>query len=194
MKNLFTIVAIGISVASASLKTNAPEKWVVDKNHARVSFVITHNMASDVEGSFKIFDATITTTSDDFSGSTIDFTADAASITTDNERRDKDIRSDDFLDVEKFPKLIFKSTSVIKTGASTYKITGNLTLHGLTKPVVLEALVRTPPAATGVKDVAGFRVSGIVKRSDFNIGPKYADLLLGDEITLSANGEFAKAK
>jgi polyisoprenoid-binding protein YceI len=192
MKKLSVIVAVVIPALLLSFKIVTPATWTVDKMHAKIGFSVSHNMTSDVEGSFKIFDASITTTGDDFSGSAINFTADAASITTDNERRDKHIKSADFLDVEKFPKLTFKSTSVIKKTASTYQITGNLTLHGVTKPVVLDAFVRIPPVATGVKGVAGFKISGIIKRSDFSIGGGFADIILGDEVTLNANGEFAK--
>ena len=96
------------------------------------------------------------------------------------------------LDVEKFPKLTFKSTSVIKKTNTTYQITGNLTLHGITKAIALDAMVRIPPEATGVKGVAGFKVTGIIRRSDFNIGAGYADVMLGEEITLNANGEFKR--
>jgi len=188
MKKLSIIATVGMSVLLFSFKTTAPATWTADKMHSKIGFSITHNMASDVEGSFKVFDATITTTGDDFTGATIDFTADASSITTDNERRDKDIKSDDFLDVEKFPKVVFKSTSVTKTTASTYKIVGNLTMHGVTKPLVLDAFVRIPPAATGVTGVAGFKISGIIKRSDFGIGGTFANIVLGDEVTL--DGEF----
>jgi len=67
-----------------------------------------------------------------------------------------------------------------------------VTLHGVTKPIVLDAFVRIPPAATGVKNVAGFKISGIIKRSDFGIGAGFANVILGDEVTLNANGEFAK--
>jgi len=190
MKKLSIIAAISMSALLFSFKAIAPAVWKVDRAHSKIGFSITHNMASDVEGSFKTFDATITTTGDDFSGAIFDFSADPASITTDNDHRDKDIRSSDFLDVEKFPKLTFRSTSVIKKTAFTYTITGNLTMHGVTKPVVLDALVRIPPAATGVKDVAGFKITGIIKRSDFDIGSGFANIILGDEVTLTANGEF----
>jgi polyisoprenoid-binding protein YceI len=192
MKKLSIIAAVGMSALLFSFKIIAPATWTADKMHSKIGFSITHNMASDVEGSFKIFDATITTTGDDFSGATVDFTADAASITTDNDRRDKHIKSPDFLDVEKFPKLTFKSTSVTKSSPSIYEIAGNLMLHGVTKPIVLSAFVRIPPVATGVKGVAGFKISGVIKRSDFGIGSGFANVVLGDEVTLNANGEFAK--
>lgn len=192
MKKSVIIAVFSLAAFLFSFKTTAPATWVVDKMHANISFSVTHNMASDVEGSFKNFDATITTTGDDFTGSAFDFKADPASITTDNERRDKDIKSDDFLDVVKFPELTFKSTSVTKSSATTYKISGKLTIHGVTKRIILDAFVRIPPAATGVKGVAGFKISGVIRRSDFNIGGGFANIILGDEVTLTANGEFAK--
>jgi polyisoprenoid-binding protein YceI len=192
MKKLFIAAMAFMPVLLSSFKTSAPAIWTVDRAHAKIGFTITHNMASDVEGAFKTFDATINTTGDDFTNATFDFTADAASITTDNERRDNHIKSPDFIDVVKFPKITFRSTSVTKTTASAYKIAGNLTLHGITKPIILDAIVRIPPPETGVKDVAGFKVSGIIKRSDFGIGGAFANIVLGDEITLDANGEFKK--
>jgi polyisoprenoid-binding protein YceI len=193
MKKLYIIAALNIILVLFSFKSVAPATWTVDKMHARVGFTITHNMTSDVEGSFKSFDATVTTTSEDFAGATFNFTADAASINTDNDYRDKNVRSADFLDVERFPKLIFKSTSVIKKSPFTYKIMGELTLYGVTKPVVLDALVRIPPAAVGLtKTVVGFKICGVINRSDFGIGGTFANIMLGDEITINANGEFVK--
>ena len=166
MKKISLIASIGISALLLSFKVLAPSVWTADKAHSKITFTITHNMLSDVEGSFKSFDATITAPGEDFAGSTIVFTADAASLSTDNETRDKDVRSSNFLDVEKFPKITFKSTSVTKKSASDYKITGDLTLHGVTKSIVLDAFVRM---GTGMnqKPGAGFKISGTIKRADF---------------------------
>jgi polyisoprenoid-binding protein YceI len=127
MKKLSIIAAIGMSALLFAFKPIAPATWKVDRAHAKIGFSITHNMASDVEGSFKSFDASIATPSDDFSDAVFTFSANPASITTDNDYRDKDIRSADFLDVVKFPKLTFVSTSVTKKSAFTYTIVGNLT-------------------------------------------------------------------
>ncbi|MDP9077050.1 MAG: YceI family protein [Bacteroidota bacterium] len=193
MKKLSIIAALSIIGTLFSFKAITPGNWTVDKNHAKIGFSISHNMTSDVEGYFKTFDATITTTGDDFSGATFAFSAIAASVNTDNEHRDNNIRNADFLDVEKFPKVIFNSTSVTKKSAATYQIKGNLTLHGVTRPIVLDAVVRIPPAAVGLtKTVAGFKISGVIKRSDFAIGGTFANIMLGDEITINANGEFTK--
>lgn len=193
MKKLFVLAALGIITTLFSFKPITPGTWTVDKNHAKIAFTITHNMTSDVDGNFKSFEATVTTTGEDFSGAEFDFSADAASINTDNERRDKHIKSADFLDAEKYPRLVFKSTSVAKKSTNTYEITGNLTMHGATKKIVLDALVRIPPAAVGLtRTVAGFKISGTIKRSDFGIGGAFANIMLGDEITINANGEFTK--
>ncbi|TWI96650.1 polyisoprenoid-binding protein YceI [Mucilaginibacter frigoritolerans] len=190
MKKLSAIVVVGASALLFSFTTITPSVWTADKAHARITFTITHNMLSDVEGSFKLFDATISAPSDDFAGSTIVFTADAASISTDNDYRDKEVKSSELLDVEKFPKITFRSTSVTKTSASTYKIVGDLTLHGVTKQVILDAYVRTGIGMHN-KPGAGFKISGTINRIDFGI-TKYPAAMLGDEITLNANGEFDK--
>lgn len=193
MKRSFMLPALTVIATLFSFRPFPPGTWAIDKNHAKIGFSISHNMTSDVEGNFKSFDATIITTGEDFTGAVFEFSADAASINTDNEHRDKNIRNADFLDVEKFPKVTFKSISVIKKSGSTYQIKGNLTMHGVTKPVVLDALVRIPPAEVGLtKTVAGFKISGVIKRSDFNIGAGFANVMLGDEITINANGEFVR--
>jgi polyisoprenoid-binding protein YceI len=193
MKKTFIIALAGIATLLVSFKADLPATWTLDKMHARVGFSITHNMTSDVEGTFRSIDATINTSREDFTEAVFNFTADAASITTDNEHRDKNIRNADFLDVEKYPKITFKSTAVTKKTASTYQIKGDLTLHGITKTIVLVALVRVPPAELRLKKtVAGFKISGVIKRADFNLGSGFANMMLGDEITLTANGEFAR--
>lgn len=188
MKKFPIIITAALSFLLFSFKTIGTSVWTADKAHSRISFTITHNMLSDVEGSFKSFDATINATGDDFAGSTIEFAADAASISTDNDYRDKEVKSQELLDVERFPKIMFRSTTVTKITASAYKIVGDLTLHGVTKRVTLDAFVRT---GTGMhnKPGAGFKISGTIDRRDFGI-TKYPAAMLGDEITLNANGEF----
>lgn len=186
------IAAVAMSAILFSFKTGTPTTWSVDKAHAKLGFSITHLSISDVEGSFKTFDATITAPGDDFANASVEFTADAASVSTDNDARDKHIKSDGFLDVAKYPTLTFKSTSFKKVTASTYKVAGNLTLHGVTKPVVLDAVARTGVNPMSKKTVAGFKISGVVKRSDFGIGASFPSAVLSDEVTLNANAEFAK--
>lgn len=167
--------------------------WLVDKAHSKLGFEITHLMVSDVEGSFKNFDAKITASKEDFTDAVIELTADVASVNTDNEKRDQHLTSEDFFDAAKYPKLTFKSTSIKKVSGNKYQVAGNLTFHGVTKPVTLDAVLRgviTNPQSK--KTIAGFKVSGTIKRSDFNFGTKYPNAMLSDEVVLNANTEFVK--
>jgi len=191
MKKITMIAAVGISALLFSFKTIAPATWSVDKAHAKLAFTVTHMGVSDVEGSFKITDATITADGDDFNNATIELTADAASLNTDQEARDKHVKSDAFLDVTKYPTITFKSTSFKKVSATAYKITGDLTLHGVTKPVVLDATVRTG-VGMNKKPIAGFKVSGTINRKDFGVGAGFGSAMVSDDVALVANGEFDK--
>ncbi len=178
-------------VLLASMSTFA-QKWSLDKSHSKVSFSVVHMLLSDVEGSFKKVDATITSSKDDFSDAVFELTADVSSINTDNDMRDNHSKSPDFFDAAKFPTITFKSTSVQKVDAKKFKINGDLTLHGITKPITLDATLN----GTGVnprsnKKLAGFKVVGNIKRSDFELG-KTPTAVVSDEIELKANGEFVK--
>jgi len=191
MKKLSLLAVVAVSAVLFSFKAIAPSTWTVDKNHSKLAFTITHMGISDVEGSFKSFDATITAQGEDFSNAVIDFTADASSLSTDNDARDKHVKSDAFLDVAKYPTLTFKSTSFKKTGANAYTIVGNLTLHGVTKPVTLSAVVRTG-VGMNKKPVAGFKITGSLNRKDFGIGTGFGNAMLSDDIAIAANGEFGQ--
>jgi polyisoprenoid-binding protein YceI len=185
------IMAIALLMAVAS---NA-QTWTVDKAHAKLGFTITHLMLSDVEGSFKAFDAKIISTKDDFSDAVFELTADASSINTDNEKRDAHLKTADFFDVAKYPALTFKSKSFTKIERKKYKLVGELTMHGVTKPVemeiVLNGLIQQPG---GGKRIAGFKATGKLKRSDFGIAPTAPTAMLSDEVVLTANGEFQENK
>lgn len=191
MKKLFVFAAVAVSSVLFSFKAFAPTTWAVDKMHAKLAFSITHMGISDVEGQFKTFDATINAPGDDFTNAQIELTADANSFDTDNDARDKHVKSDAFLDVAKYPTISFKSTGVKKTGANTYVIAGNLTMHGVTKPVSLNATVRTG-VGMNKKPVAGFKITGTINRTDFGVGSGFGSAVLSNEVTIAANGEFGQ--
>ncbi len=188
--------AILILLASVSLvafKPIADAIWKSDKVHSNIKFTITHLMVSDVEGSFKTFDAKITSSKPDFSDAVVELTADINSINTENEQRDNHLKSADFFDAAKYPTFIFKSTSFKKESDKKYKVTGNLTLHGVTKEVVLDATYRgTVQHPMSKKNVAGFKVSGEIKRSDFGVGSNFGSPMLSDEVAFTANVEFVQ--
>src|ERR1700744_1760526 len=152
-----TILLAGLMLSAASYA----QTWSIDKGHSRVGFAITHLGINEIDGDFKTFEGKITTSKPDFSDATVELTADVNSINTDVDARDKHLKSADFFDAEKNPTLTFKSTSFKKGKGKDYTVTGNLTLHGVTKPVTLKAtLVGNATNPMSKKELAGFRITG----------------------------------
>jgi len=115
------------------------------------------------------------------------------SINTGVEQRNNHLKSPDFFDAAKFGTLTFKSTSFKKTSGKNYEVTGDLTLHGVTKPVVLTAVFNgTIVNPQSKKTVAGFKVTGTVKRTDFGIAASFPATMLSDDVQLNGNAEFVK--
>ena len=182
--------------AAALLFTTAAtfaQSWSMDKAHSQVLFGINHMGINTITGSFGTVSATLTSSKDDFSDAVIDFTADVNSINTGNEQRNTHLKSPDFFDAAKFGTLTFKSTSFKSTGGKNYEVTGDLTLHGVTKTVTLTATFNgTTVNPMSKKTVAGFKVTGTIKRSDFGIATSFPAAMLSDEVALDANTEFVK--
>ena len=169
------------------------ENWKVDKGHSRLGFTITHLGISDINGSFKNFDVTIQSAKPDFSDAVIDVTADVASINTEIESRDKHLVGADFFDAAKFPTITFKSTSIKNVGKNKYKLSGDVTLHGVTKPATMDLVYKgTVENPMSKKQTAGFQVTGVIKRSDFAVGEKFPAPMVSDEVTIKADGEFVQ--
>jgi polyisoprenoid-binding protein YceI len=148
-------------------------------------------MLSDVEGSFKISDATLTATKDDFSDAQFDLTADVNSVFTDVDRRDTHLKSADFFDSAKFSTISFKSNSFKKVADRKYKLTGELTMHGVTKLVTLDGTLNGVSTNKAGKKIAGFKFTGTLNRTAFGVGSMPA-AVVGEEIELKANGEFVQ--
>lgn len=173
--------------------TFAQTTWTLDKSHAKLGFNITHLMVSEVDGDFKTFDAKITSSKDDLSDAVIDLSGEVGSINTENADRDKHLKSADYFDAEKFPTLTFKSKSFKKVDGKNYKLTGDLTLHGVTKTVELNVKFNgTAVHPYTKKTIAGFKITGTIKRSDFGIGASTPAAVLSEEVTIDANAEFVK--
>src|SRR6201996_8302388 len=185
-----------LSAAVALMSTAVfAQTWKVDKAHSHVTFTITHLAVSDVDGTFKDFDATITSSKPDFSDAQYNFVAQTASVNTGVDQRDTHLKSPDFFDVAKNPSMTFASTTIKPSSAAGhYILAGNLTLAGVTKPVTVDLWYRgtiTNPMSKAPD--AGFQVTGTIKRSDFNFGSKFGSPMLSDEVTFKAAGEFGKA-
>ena len=182
-----TIFAIALLTG---LVTTAQSTWKADGAHSKVGFAITHLMISEVEGHFGGFDITAMA-NDAFENAEFTVEIQTASIDTDNERRDGHLKSADFFDAEKFPTISFKSTGYEKTGDKTFVLTGDLTMHGVTKPVTLEGKVNgiiTDQRSNKLK--AGLKLTGTVNRLDFGVGGDTPTL--GDEVEMTINLEMAQ--
>lgn len=171
--------------------TFAGKIWNNDPAHSQLVFTANHMDISDVSGTFNDFQATINSSKPDLSDAVIALTVKVASIDTRVKQRDEHLLSADFLDAAKFPEISFKSTAIKPAGKNRFRLTGNLSLHGVTKPVTLELLYRgTAQNPVNKKQSAGYRVTGRIRRKDFKIGDKFPAPLLGDAIIINADGEF----
>jgi polyisoprenoid-binding protein YceI len=190
MKRINTVLAMLLFVAGSAF---AQTTWTVDKNHSKIGFSVPHMAVSEVEGNFRDFDATLTTKSEDFNGAEITFTAKTASIDTDNERRDNHLKSPDFFDAEKHPDLSFKG-NLVKEGGK-YKLKGDLTMHGVTKPVVFD-VTYGGRINTGKGEKAGFKIIGKLNRQDYgltwNNKVPTGELVVGDEVDIIGKIEVDK--
>jgi len=191
MKKLSIVIAL-LSVALVQAQTT----WNIDPSHSSIRFAVDHMVISEVEGIFSKYEGSVIATKDDFSDAKINFIVDVNSVNTDNAKRDEHLRSADFFETEKYPKMTFVSSSVTKTGTGKYNLKGKLTLHGVTKEI---ALVMTYGGTT--KDPwgntkAGLKVTGVINRTDF--GLKYnsvleaGSLMIGEEVAITAKVELAK--
>jgi len=182
------IALIALVLPSTAFTQN---NYSVDKNHSRLAFTATHFAISEVEGNFKSFNVTLKSDKEDFTDAFIYMTADTKSIDTDVEKRDQDLRSADWLNVEKFPRLEFKSTAFRKVGDKTYRLEGNITIRGVTKPIVFDVVYNGKALnPMSKKSSVGFTVKGKLNRKDFGVGTDAFETVVGKEVELKANVEF----
>lgn len=164
--------------------------WTADPAHSRIGFVVKHLTIVEISGRFAEFTATAQSARDDFSDAVFHFSAKTASICTDVEARDNHLKSVDFLSAAAFPEVTFASTEVdgLRSGNGTLK--GVLTMHGVSKPITLtishSGTVTNP---MNQKTTAGFSITGSLKRSDYDIGSQFPELVISDAITLNINIE-----
>lgn len=172
-------------------------KWTVDAAHSSIDFSVKHMMVSKVKGAFQKFNASVEADPNNLTTANIDFTIDVASIDTRNNDRDNHLRSADFFDVEKYPTMTFKSTKIVKTDDDEYDVTGDVTLHGVTRSetfsVTFEGLAKDP--MSGAEKI-GFSANGKIKRSDYgltwNAALETGGVLVGDDIKVSIEIEASK--
>lgn len=169
------------------------EVWKSDPPHSQLQFTVTHLGINDVSGTFNDFDVTVQTSKPDFSDAVFELNARTASIDTRVEARDNHLKSADFFDVEKYPALTFKSTKLEQETWNKFKLTGDLTMHGITKSVTMDlyykGMVENPMSK---KKTVGFQLTGSLKRSDFKVGEKFGEAMVSDVVRIKADGEFVQ--
>ena len=163
--SVLTISALALAVAAA---TAAPVAYKIDKGHSEVGFKVRH-FFSKTPGRFNDFGGTIMLDEKNPAASSVDVTIQTASINTGNERRDTHLRTDDFFSVEKFPVMTFKSTKITPVEGSKYKVDGDLTLRGVTKPVTLDAELVGMGSLGQMGSRAGFQATTSVNRKDYGV-------------------------
>ena len=190
MKKFFLITSAFVVFTAF---TTVGGTWTNDDPHSQLGFTVTHLGVSDISGTFNDFDVTVNSSKPDFSDAQFELSAKASSIDTRVEARNNHLKSADFFDVEKYPTLNFKSTSIKKAGKNKYKLSGDLTIHGVTKPVTMDLVYRgVVENPMSKKQTAGFQLTGTIKRSQFAIGEKFPAPMISDEVRIKADGEFTQ--
>jgi len=184
-----------------SVTRNTPQTiptWTLDPVHSVVEFKVRHMMISNVKGQFPGITGVLTLDQNEIAGSRVEATIDASTINTREPQRDAHLKSADFLDVEQFPTLSFRSTQVKRTGGDELAVTGDLSIHGVTRPVTFHV---EGPTAAG-KDPWGNTRIGLsattkIHRKDFgltwNAALETGGILVGEDVTITLDLEFVKA-
>jgi len=171
-------------------------KWNLDAAHSEVSFKVKHMMITNVSGGFNEFTVDAETEGEDFTKSTVNFTAKAASVNTNSEQRDGHLRSAEFFDSEKFPELKFKATSYEKISGSDYKLKGDLTIKDVTKNITLDVEYGGINKDPWGNMKAGFTITGKINRKDFgltwNAALETGGVMVSDDVKINCEIQLVK--
>lgn len=189
------MLAGGLAAVVAFPAGAQASEWVIDSAHTSSQFTVKHMMVATVRGTFEKTSGTVELDDKDLTKSKVEVKIDPATINTREPKRDAHLKSPDFFDVAKFPEITFKSTKVEKAGKGKFKVTGDLTMHGVTKPVVLAvegptAEIKSPMGTL----VRGLKATGKLNRKDFglnwNAALEAGGVLVGDEVNLEIDAEL----
>lgn len=190
-------IKILLCVVLVSAHGSAPSTtWAFDVSHAKVGFAISHFGISETEGRFTKFDGRVLSDKADFADAQIDFSIDVSSINTDDAQRDKHLQSADFFDVAKYPTITFKSKSLRAKGKNSYSLKGDLTMHGVTKEITLDALYKGTVVDPYHNTKAGFKITGTIDRTHYGLTwngkLSTGDILVGNDVTVDINIELIR--
>lgn len=196
MNNTQTTIAAAAILAGAGAM--AQSNWTIDASHSKVQFNVTHLMISEVTGKFKMYEGKVIATKDDFTDSQIEFSADVNSINTDDEGRDKHLKSDDFFNAEKYPKMTFKSKSFKKVSGKNYKLIGDMTIRDITKSVEFDVVYNGSIKDPWGNTKAGFKLTGNINRIDYglkwNAAVEAGGVVVSEKVNITCDIELGKQK
>ena len=191
--SISTIIALSLPLLASATT------WNIDPDHSNIGFKVRHLMVSNVKGSFDKHTGVVDINDKDITKSKVEVTIDTASINTNVQKRDEHLRSADFFDVAKYPTMTFVSKKVAKAGKDKLKVTGDLTLHGITKEVVLDVEGPTKESKDPYGNIRSGVVAGTkINRKDFglvwNAALETGGVAVGEEVTISMEIEMIKGK
>lgn len=196
LRNLLAALSVVGSLALALPASAELSEWTLDGSHSRVGFTVSHMMVSTVSGRFKQVSGKVELDEANLAKSQVDISIKVDSIDTDEPKRDEHLKSPEFFDAKKFPTIAFKSTKITKAGGNKYKVSGDLTIHGVTKPVTVDATVSEPVKNPWGKMVRAVKLTGKINRKDFgltwNKTLEKGGLLIGEDVMLDIQAELDK--
>ncbi|HWQ82184.1 MAG TPA: YceI family protein [Ignavibacteria bacterium] len=173
-------------------------KWVIDPTHSKIGFKVKHLMISNVLGNFKQFEGEVLTDGDNFENAEIKLTIDAASVDTEIADRDTHLKSADFFNAEKYPKLTFSDAKIVDLGDDTFEMKGNLTIKDVTKPVKLTVEFGGIMKDPWGNEKSGFSITGKINRKDWgltwNAALEAGGVLVGEDVKIIIDVELLKQK
>jgi len=199
---LKSFLIVTVAVAGFGAGSARATEWTLDSGHSDVGFTVKHMMVTDTRGAIDKAEAKITIDDKDLTKSKVEVTIDTASVNTKNQKRDDHLRGPEFFDAAKHPKMTFKSTKIEKGAtANAFKVTGDLTIRGVTKPVVLDVElsdVWTDPKEWGGNSHRGAKVRGKINRNDFGLTWQTkldkGGVVVGDDVNLVIDAELLMKK
>lgn len=191
MKKILSLLSAWMLVATLAAPSQAKE-FEVDAAHSSVGFSVTHLGLSEVEGRFNDFEGTIDWDKDNPANSSIEWTVQVDSVDTGNEKRDNHLKDGDFFDAAKYKTMTFKSTKIEKLGRDKYSVTGDLTMHGVTKSITISAFIKGPVEVFGGESL-GFKTQTFkLNRIDYGVGAGWkggSDKVVGHDVFVTIKGE-----
>jgi polyisoprenoid-binding protein YceI len=187
MKKFLAVAGLAAMMSTPALA--ATSTWNLDPFHTNAQFFVKHLGISTIQGDFTKISGTVTLDDQDITKSSVNVTIDVNSIDTRVQRRDDDLKSEHFLNAAQFPTITFQSTKVVKTGDNTLKVTGNLTIRGVTKEVTLDVTGPTAPISAMGSQRRGISATTKINRQDFGVSADPG--MVGDDITILIDSEMA---